>query len=153
MTKHMTNIPYKQDIITRKRDTLFNKKLSLRSWRHNFLSLVTPYFSMEPTVNRTERILQTTEFYVWKCIKLLKLNIIFKYQVVWKALREISGGNAIYIYSCKLVIIADYLVHLRLEFVLVGKACFWHIKIMSFTMRIVIGSLRYHNGDGHENGA
>ena len=85
---------------------------------------------MEPTVNRTERILQTIEFYVWKCIKLLKLNIIFKYQVIWKALREISGDNAIYIknkfYSCKSVEIADYLVHLRLEFVLGGKVCFWH---------------------------
>ena len=89
---------------------------------------------MEPTVNRTDNRqtieLQTIEFYVWKCIKLLKLNIIFKYQVIWKASRETSGDNAIHIknkfYSCKLVVIADYLVHLRLAFVLVGKVCFWH---------------------------
>ena len=38
-------------------------------------------------------------------IKLLKLN---KHQVIWKALGEISGANTIYIYSCKLVVMAEY---------------------------------------------
>ena len=47
-----TNLPNKNDIITRKMRTLFDKELPITCRRHDLFCLVTRYFPMVPAVNK-----------------------------------------------------------------------------------------------------
>ena len=96
-----TNLPNKENIITRKGQALFYQELPINGRRHDLLCLITSYFPMEPTVKErtfTEEIALSENFInILGCIltywQLTKLDYEWKISIKYESIKAQSNMN------------------------------------------------------------